>query len=193
MLRILGWTLILVCAGAIYGCGNNGGAAGGGTLNRLDSLPDADGDAFSEITPPDGIVFDPETALSLHIINTITRSQAEAAAGVQLPQVVSSSLTLAAKVSVKLNYPGDIEQRLPGSFPVGPFDLAFEVACPDSIEVLVTVVATAPIVGEQPVSTFGPYVFTQGSGDYAYSCPSIVTLTTMVDEAGAPIVDISVD
>jgi len=151
-------------------------------LNQLDRLPDTDGDVFSEITPPEGVEFDLDNSLALQITNSITRSQAEAAAGVQLPSIVSTNVSIAAKVSVDLTYPGGITQQLPGTFPAAPFDLAFEIACPESIEVAVAVVATAPIIGEKPVSAFGPFFFTQGQGERAYECGSVVTISTFADE-----------
>ena len=181
MFRGLCSLLILTSVCCLTGCGSTGGS-GGGVLNQLDNLPDEDGDVFSEITPPEGVDFDFDSSLALRIINTITRSQAEAAAGAQIPSAVSSSITVSAKVSVNLTYADGITQRLPGTFPVGPFDLQFEIACPESIDVVVAVVASVPIIGEQPVSAFGPYVFTRGGGDYAYECGATVSLTTFADE-----------
>ena len=181
MFRGLCSLLILTSVCCLTGCGSTGGG-GGGVLNQLDKLPDQDGDVFSEIAPPEGVEFDFDSSLALRIVNTITRSQAEAASGAQIPSAVSSTISVSAKVAVNLTYPGDITQRLPGTFPVGPFDLQFEIACPESIEVVVTVVASVPIIGEQPVSTFGPYVFTRGGGGYAYECGALVSLSTFADE-----------
>jgi hypothetical protein len=181
MFRGLGLFLMSTAVCCLIGCGAGGGG-GGGVLNQLDRFPDEDADVFSEITPPEGIAFDFATSLALRITNTITRSQAEAAAGVQVPSIVGSNVSLAAQVLVNLTYPGDISQRLPGRFPLGPFDLQFEVACPETIEVLVTVVASAPIVGTQPVTSFGPYVFTREGGDRAYTCGATVSVSTYFDE-----------
>lgn len=170
--------LMVVGLCCLVGCGSSGGG-GGGVLNQLDSQPDTDGDGFAEIEPPEGVDFDSEESIALNIVNTITSSQAAAASGTQLPAGVS----LSARVAVNVTYPGGITQRLPGTFPVGPFELAFEIACPESIEVLVTVVATAPIIGDQPVTTFGPYDFTQdGDEGYVYECGSTVTISTFVDD-----------
>ncbi|MFH0983061.1 MAG: hypothetical protein V2A79_16200 [Planctomycetota bacterium] len=193
MLRSMRALLALAMVCHLTGCGASGGG-GGGVLNQLDTLPDEDGDTFSEVPPPEGVDFDVENSVAVSITNTITRSQAMAAAGSQLPSVVSSSISLRADVAVDLTYPGGITQHLSGSFPIGPLDLAFEVACPESIEVLVTLVASAPLVGSRPVSTFGPYVFTRGEGEYAYACGALVSVSTFINEAtGEPDVDLDVE
>ncbi|MCK4658031.1 MAG: hypothetical protein KAV82_00785 [Phycisphaerae bacterium] len=196
MFRSLCSILMLIGMCCLTGCGASGGGGGGGVLNQLDSMPDADGDVFSEITPPEGVDFDFDESIALMITNTITRSQAEAAAGVQMPDVISSNISLAAKVAVNLTYADGITQKLPGSFPVGPFELQFEIACPEAIEVMVTVVATAPLVGSQAVASFGPYQFTQDGegGSYTYTCGSTVSIVTFYDdETGEPKVTLEVE
>ncbi|MCP4591749.1 MAG: hypothetical protein GY842_13500 [bacterium] len=194
MPRHLSLVLILMGMCGLVGCGVGGGAPPGGVLNQLDNLADEDGDAFSEIVPPEGVEYDDEEALGLKITNTITRSQAMAAAGAQLPDFVSSSVSLWAKVAIDLTYPDGETQTLPGTFPVGPFELAFEFACPESIEVQVTVVASAPIVGDQAVTSFGPYVFTKDEGTYPFECGATVTISTYVnDETGEPGVDLLIE
>jgi len=187
--------MIVASVCCLTGCGASGGG-GGGLLNQLDGLPNEDGDAFAEIAPPEGVDFDLDESVALSIVNTITRSQAEAAAGADIPNAVSGSIGLSAKITVDLTYPGGITQRLPGTFAVGPFELAFEVACPESIEVLVSIVASVPIIGTQPVSNFGPYTFNQSgeNGAYSYTCGSEVRLDTFIDdETGEPVVSLVVE
>lgn len=173
---------ILTCC--LSGCGSWGDGSRDGTLNELDGMPDADGDSFSEIAPPEGVAFDFDTSLAMSITNTITRSQAQAAADVKLPALISSNVALTAKVSLDLTYPGGMTQELPGTFPVNPFELSFEIACPDSIEAQLTVVAVAPIVGEEAVTTFGPLLYEQGVGENMFECGSVVHITTYADESG---------
>lgn len=186
--------LLLVVCGGLAGCGFNAAANNGGVLNRLDALPDTDGDAFSEIQPPEGVELDPEQMLSLSVINTITRSEAEAASGVQVSSFISSSVEVVGKVNVELTYANGVTQTLPGTFPLGPVNLQFEFACPEQIEVTVDIVAMVPIIGEQPVSTFGPYVFTKDEGLYVYSCGAVITIETFIDEiTGQPMVDLNID
>ena len=191
MLRHLYPLSILLALCILAGCGSSGGGGGGGLLNQLDSLDDADGDGFPEIVPPEGVVFVPEESVAVSVINTVTRSQAAAAAGTEIP----SSVGLTAAVAVDLTYPGGQTQRLSGSFAVGPFELALEVACPERIEVRVSVTAIVPVIGTQPVTSFGPYVFTQdGSEGYPYGCGSTVRVETYADdETGAMGVNIDVE
>ncbi len=172
------WAVVGLCC--LTGCGSTGGG-GGGVLNQPGTLPDEDGDGFSEIAPPEGVDFDQSNSLAVRVTNTITCGQAEAAAGVQLPDIVDSIVSLTTRVSVTVTYPGGVTQLLSGAFPVGPLDLAFEIACPESVEVRASVVASVPIMGDQVVSSFGPFSFAHNAGDYPYECGAVVTVTTFTD------------
>ena len=181
MLRI---TLVLAAAAVAgtLGCGIGGGGAPGGVLNQLTKLSDVDGDGFAEVEPPDGVTFDIDNTLAMRIANSITRSQAESASGVSLPSAVSGSIALSVNAAVEITYPGGQVQTLRGSFPLGPQELAFEVACPQSVEVLVTAVADTPVTAPQSVETFGPYTRDQGAGQDSFECGGALTVETVADD-----------
>lgn len=185
---------ILACLAVVglTGCGGGGGGAGG-ILNQLDRLPDTDGDGFPEIEPPPGVEFDAAGAVALKMINTITRSQAEAAAGVSLPSAVASQVSVTVQTAVTLVYADGTEQVLRGTFPLGPREIAFEAACPDYVEVLVTAMADTPVTAPQAVQTFGPFIQTLGEDSDSYACGGIISLETSTDAAGELVASIVIE
>ena len=175
--------LVVMLLAALAGCGTSGGGGGAvGVLNRLSSFPDDNGNGYPEIPPPDGV--DETELVAFEITNQITMSQAEQLANVNIPDFVSNIVTIRARLTVNLTYPGDITDRLTGSRGIAPFELRGEVACPSTMEVRVSVVADIPLMGEQTVQSFGPYTFNRDTGENAYQCNSILSIETFVDENG---------
>ena len=173
--------LVVMWLAALAGCGTSGGGVSG-ILNQLDSFPDDNGNGYPEIPPPDGV--DETELVAFEITNQITMSQAEQLANVNIPDFVSNIVTIRARLTVNLTYPGDITDRLTGSRGIAPFELRGEVACPSTMEVRVSVVADIPLMGEQIVQSFGPYTFNRDTGENAYQCNSILSIETFVDENG---------
>ncbi len=170
------------------GCGNNAGGSGAsGILDMLATFDDADGDGFVEIPASEGVEVTEQVAIAID--NEISRQQAINLARTNLPDFVTDSVGLSANVLVRLSYPGGVTQTLAGGRNVSRFSLSFEVACPERIEVSVTVVANIPIVGRRTVQALGPYRFSMSEGGNAFACGNVVRVRTYIGENNQPKAD----
>ena len=168
----------------LAGCGTSSGSGSGGILDRLSTLPDANGNGFPDIPAPEGV--EETETVPLQLVNQITMSQAERLAQVNLPDLVQNNISVRARILVNLTYPGDITDRLTGTRAVAPFEIKAEVICPLTIEVRVTVVADIPVIGQQTVQSFGPFQFERDALTNGYECGSIISIEVFVNEDGDP-------
>ena len=136
------------------GCFDSGPSAG--TLDKAlaGSLPDLDGDGLFDIAPPESVPFDLEETLGASIRSTITFSQAKALAGTDVPDFVEAWVT--AEIELLVTYEDGSTQTLTGVFPIAPFQLDVEIACPVAVEARATIVADVPLAGRQILATYGP-------------------------------------
>ncbi len=137
-------------------CGCFDSASSGGTLNEAlaGSLPDLDGDGLFEIAPPDSVPFDLEETLGASIRSTVTFAEAKALAGTDVPDFVEAWVT--AEIKLLVTFEDGSTQTITGVFPIAPFELDIEIACPVAVEVRATIVADVPLSGRQTLATFGP-------------------------------------
>ena len=137
-------------------CGCFDSAPSGGTLNEAlaGSLPDLDGDGLFEIAPPDSVPFDLEETLGASIRSTVTFAEAKALAGTDIPDFVEAWVT--AQIELLVTFEDGSTQTITGVFPIAPFELDIEIACPVAVEVRATIVADVPLSGRQTLATFGP-------------------------------------
>lgn len=174
-------TIIAILLTVLTGCSGSPGGDGG-ILNRLNTLPDANSNGFPETPVPDGV--DEMATVAIDLVNSITRSQAERLARVNIPDFVKRIVAFRVRLVVDVTYPGEITDRLTGSRPIGTFDVKAEVVCPIALEVRVAVVADIPLVGERTVQSFGPFRLERDALTNGYQCGSIITITMFVDDDG---------
>lgn len=166
----------------LAGCGASSGSGSGGILDRLGTLPDANGNGFPDIPAPPGV--EETQTVPLQLINEITMSQAERLAKVNLPDFVKNIVSIRARLLVNLTYPGDITDRLTGTRAVAPFEVKAEVVCPMTMEVRVTVVADIPVIGQRTVQSFGPFQFQRDALVNGFECGSMIAIEVFVNEDG---------
>jgi hypothetical protein len=186
-MRIL--TVILIAA-LPAGCGNRASTDTRGILDRLASLPDENGNGLADIPSPDGV--DGGEAVGIYLANDITRPEAEALAQVEIPDAVGTLVDVRADLTVDLEYGDDIQDRLRGSRPIGPFQIAAEAECPVLVNVRVGLVAEVPIVGDQPIRTFGPFRFERDAPG-GFECGSVIAVETTLNDDGVPVAQTGVE
>jgi hypothetical protein len=180
-----GLFVVSMLSGAVLaGCGSTGNGPTPGILDRLSTLSDTDGNGFVEVPATAGVDTSREVAVAIE--NDITRTEAISLAQTSVPNFVADSISLSATVLVKMTYADGKEQQLRGSRNIGPFDLSFEVACPDRVEVNVNVTADIPVVGRTSVQTFGPFVFSKGTNTGQFQCDTVIHVRSFVDASGQP-------
>jgi hypothetical protein len=188
---ILRMAMALLMPGLLAGCGLGSGGEDGGILNNLTGLPDANGNGYPEIPPPDGV--DETATVAIRIQNHITKSEAENLAQVNAPQIIEDMVRVRARIRVDLTYPDGITDRLTGTRPIAPFEVKAEAVCPQAVEVSVSVVAEAPVVGSQTVAGLGPYRVERQTDALGYSCETLINIESFVDESGEAIATIDVE
>ncbi|MCH7720978.1 MAG: hypothetical protein IH988_08320 [Planctomycetes bacterium] len=107
---------------------------------------DANGNGFPDLVPPDGVAFDEDNTLRVRVENTLTKDDlapfaAEAGVSGTLVSLVDFLVTFRFRVE----YENGTEQTICQTELLGPFDLAFEVACPTSAELEVAIIPLLPI------------------------------------------------
>jgi hypothetical protein len=183
--RVEGWVVVsLTLVAMVMGCNGGSGGPTPGVLDRLNTFPDTDGDTFVEVPATAGVDSSREVAVAID--NDVTRTQAISLARTNVPDFVTDSIGLSATVLVKMTYADGKEQQLRGSRSIGPFELSFEVACPEVVEVHVNVVADIPIVGRTTVQTFGPFNFGKGTDAGQFQCDTLIRVRSFIDENGQP-------
>lgn len=166
-------------------CGCFDSGSSGGALNRAlaGSLPDLDDDGLFEIAPPDGVPFDLEETLGASIRSTITFAEAKALAGTDVPDFVEAWVT--AEIELLVTYEDGSTQTLTGVFPIAPFELDVEIACPVAVEVRATIVADVPLSGRQTLATFGPILVDESQFGSEGACGATLDVeVSLNDETG---------
>ncbi len=165
------------------GCGRSSNSATPGVLDRLGPLPDANGNGLVDIPTPDGV--SPGESIGIHLASDITRAEIEALAQGEIPAVVGAQVGIRADVTVDLDYANGVKDRLRGSRPIGPFDIAVEAACPLVVEVRINLVAEIPFVGDRGIRALGPYRF-EREAHSGFTCGSVLTVELTINEDGQP-------
>ena len=179
--RVLLCVVPLLC----FACGCFDSGSSGGLLNRAlaGSLPDQDGDGLYEITPPDSVPFDLEETLGASIRSTITFAEAKALAGTDVPDFVEEWVT--AEIELLVTYEDGSTQTLTGVFPIAPFELDVEIACPVAVEVRATIVADVPLSGRQTLANFGPILVDENQFGSEGACGATLDVeVSLNDETG---------
>ncbi len=170
----------------IHGCGTG---VGGGVLDQLTSLLDADGDGFPELTPPEGVADTVNEMVAISLTNEITRAQAEQLVGQEIPSIVN----VAVDITLTLQYADDKESVYTGTQGLEAFTLAFEAFCPETVIASFRLIATAPIVGtvlDQTMTFTASQV--AGEGDAQFECGTVIEIRSFLNDFGQPDVDINI-
>lgn len=164
------------------------GCQGAVTGGDVDALADGNNNGFLDITPPSGIAFEEETNAKMVLANSIGDAEM---ATLALEQGVNPSVlnlvTFQVKLELVLEYAGFETLTLRQRQNLAPFERKLEAACPDSVQVAVTVTAQVPVIGPQVVYD-GFFDLTRG---VQYDCGETMTIATLVDDDGNPQVDVS--
>ena len=157
----------------------------------LDSLSeDANGNGYLDVEPPDGVEFSTLDNVNVGLSNTITQTDvATIAATMGVDASMLSLVSLVANMELTLDYGNGITDVLTESEPIAPFEKKFELAVPDSVDVLVKVVANVPLVGAQTVTEF-TVSLTKG---VEYEAGQTIDIAVSMDEYGNPDVDLNVN
>lgn len=180
-------TRISLCAVPLlcFACGCFDSGSGVETLDLAlaGNLPDLDDDGFFDIAPPASVPFDVEETLGASISSTITFAQAKALAGTDVPDFVETWVKV--DVVLLVTYEDGSTQTLSGEFPIAPFELAIEIACPVAVEARATIVADVPISGRQIIATFGPILLDESQYASELACGATLDVeVSLNDETG---------
>jgi hypothetical protein len=173
----------------VTGCGQSPNNESRDILDRLAALPDENGNGLAEIPVPNGV--EPTAAVGIYLASDITRPEAEALARVEIPAAVKTLVGIRTDIVVDLEYAGDVKDRLRGSRPLGPFEIAAEAECPLVVDVRIGLVAEVPLVGDQRICDLGPYRFDRDTPG-GFECGSVIAVETTINSNGVPVVTKSV-
>ncbi len=165
------------------GCGSSGD--GVDDLNDAvdGTLPDSDRDGLFDIAPPLSVPFDLDATLGATITSTVTLAEAQAAANVSVSDLIAS--TAIAELTLLVTYEDGTTQTLRGEFPIEPFELNAEIACPVSVRAEATVTAALPLLGRQTVASFAPVTVDRDALGGGFECGSVFdVLIFMNDRTG---------
>ena len=157
----------------------------GGSDNPLDdtsTLPDPGGDGFGDI-PVEGV--DVEGIIRVGITNELTTEEIAAliaGEGIEIPDYFLSKLRL--RMEVDLEYDGGITESLETDWGLEPFEIKFEVPCPNVASLRLTLLANIPFVGEQTLLEVLDLVYTRDAEMNGLECDTRIVLTIRMDEAG---------
>ncbi len=160
-----------------------------GTLDTLDpATDDKDGDGFLELAACGSSSND--GTIAIRVANSITREQAAALAGQEIPGFIGVSI----QMTINRIYPDGEVCTDTANEELGPFELAVEANCPDRVEATVDVLINIPFAGTQPVFS---QTFTASSigerADTAFECNKLIEVVAELDEnTGQPTADIEV-
>jgi len=167
--------LLLVIAASV-------GCQGTVTCNDVEgSTVDSNGNGFSDITPPEGVAFDPMHTVKVLGGNTLVAADLVPFArqhGAD-PNLVNFARFLV-RFSFDVEYANGAKQTICQSFPFDKFETRFEVVCPDQADMNVELIAMLPVLGI-PVATI-PIGFTLDAVDY--ECGDTVSILTTIDASG---------
>ena len=156
----------------------------------LDNLEDKNNNGFGDIEPPEGVPFDEATNVKLQLTNTVGRDDLGPLVAQQgFDASLLNFITLSVDMVITLEYAGNDPIVKQQSQALEPFDLKFEVACPDSVNAELSVIANVPIIGPQEIPAGAPVVVSLGNG---YECGQTLTVTASLDDNGAPTVSVDV-
>ncbi len=156
-----------------------------GVLNRaqLGNLPDLDGDGLFDIAPPQGVYFALDETLATHIRSTVTFDEAKSLASPDVPDYAAAWVT--AEITLLVTYEDGSTQTLTGVFPIAPFEIHIEIACPVAVEARATLVADIPLAGRETLATFGPIMIDESQFSSAVTCGAAFELEiSLNDETG---------
>ena len=154
----------------------------------LDDLPDADGDGFLDLSSPEGV--DTSESIAVVIISSITREDALALAGDQIPAGVAALATISIRLDITRIYDGFGSVTDTDTRALGAFELSLEADCPDEVraDVSVIVAALGITVIDLPI---GEVSVTNGPDEGQFQCGNLITVVASLDASGNPVVDIT--
>lgn len=176
-------TTAMAAALIVFGAGCQGVP----TCGDIEALTeDAGGDGFMDVTPPAGVVFDPETTIKFLGGNTLVPADLlphveEVNLDAGFAQLLIDSTNFMVRFSLTLDYGDAGVQTICQTEPFSAFEFKVEAACPVDTELTVEVIAVLPIGGGIPVATI-PIGLTTDAADF--TCGQTVSLVTTKNEAG---------
>lgn len=160
-----------------------------GTLDSLDPVTDdVDGDGFLELASC-GRDNNAGT-IAIRVANTITREQAIALAGQDIPDFIGVTVGM---VIDRIYADGEVCTDTANE-ELGPFEFAVEATCPERVETSVEVLINIPLVGSQSVFS---QEFTASTvdarADTMFECDKLIEVIAEIDpRTGQPTADIEV-
>ncbi|MCB9850291.1 MAG: hypothetical protein H6817_06260 [Phycisphaerales bacterium] len=183
----LSGALLIAAPFLLAGC-NGAAPTGTGDLDTLSE--DSNNNGFLDVTPPDGVEFLEVNNVNIRLRNTVSIDDlGPLAAQYGIDPSLLNLVEIVADIGIDLDYGAGISDTLSESEPIAPFDKAFEIACPDGMNVQVNVVANIPFVGEQDVTNFIVDLL-EGA---EYQCGQTIEVNVVLDDNGNPDVDVSVN
>jgi len=107
---------------------------------------DANGNGFPDVEPPEGVPFDESSTLRVVLNNTLTKTDlAPLAIAAGVNETLVNLADFLVTVRFHVGYDNGTEQTICQTEVLGPFDIAFEAACPASADIEVEIAALLPI------------------------------------------------
>ncbi|HRX85123.1 MAG TPA: hypothetical protein P5572_08900 [Phycisphaerae bacterium] len=148
-------------------------------------LPDASADGFLDVAPPAGVAFDETTNLSVKLISEVDDAAlATVARANGVPEEYISLLPLATVVAhadLTLHYANGETTPFSEQAVIGPFEKAFEFACPQSVDVAVNVDVMSPVGNIDNLFSDAGIVLAEGVD---YTCGESIVYRVYADEQG---------
>lgn len=154
----------------------------------LDNLPDADGDGFLDLSSPEGVETDEEIAIVVR--NEISTQDIIALAGDNVPTNLIGLLSISVRQDITRVYDGVGSVTDTDTRALGAFTLSLEAACPDEVTAVVSVIVTAPLVGQVFSQSFPEITVTNGPDPGQFECGEVITVVASLDASGNPVVEI---
>ena len=89
---------------------------------------------------------------------------------------------MTAEITLLVTYEDGSTQTLTGVFPIAPFEIDVEIACPIAMEVRATVVVDVPFSGRETLATFGPILVDESQFNSAVTCGAAFELEISLNE-----------
>ena len=151
---------------------------------------DENENGFPDVPVPEGVDVEETGTLNVRLLNTISQDDLVAMLG----DLVELNIDLMDMVDVILNmritftYDDGITDVLEDSETIVPFDKKFEVACPNSVNVAIEVVAEIPFVGPQTIEQLD-HDLIQGVD---FECGETFEVEAFINEQGFPEIGLDV-
>ncbi len=155
--------------------------------SELDDLADASGDGFVDVVPPQGVMFDESSNVSVRLENSV--AQADLAVLAQANGVDPSLLNLVAivgRVNVELHYDGGETDTIEESLLIEPFIRSFEVACPAYVDATAAADVYPPAGGPTTLFESEPIRFVEGED---YTCGQTIAYAAFLNADGEPMIE----